>query len=424
MRQLYVYINQDKIGSLKEENDIWSFEYTLNWLAHKQSYPLSPHIPLQGGAQMDGSTHRYIQWFFDNLLPEEGARALLAKDININSADSFGILSITGAESAGAITLVADDLSWIQAINDGSVDELTAEELNTRINNLPNLPLNNKESKRMSIAGAQHKMLVVMNNDAIYEPNGAMPSTHILKPLHTMPDVYWQSVRNEWFVMSLANKLELNTPDVQVCYFPKAAYIIERFDRKGRYPEQSRLHALDGCQLLGLSKSAKYSQSTVAQLRAFSEKIRAKGQAKITIFRWVIFNALIGNTDAHLKNLTCLFDANGMVLSPMYDLLSTAIYEKEGLHLSAELSQPIGNATTLAALTREDIFVFAHEFGLNIKIAQRTLDALLKNIDKEADNLILIVEEINDIPYKAAELRMLREIRYKIIAEMVAKLKE
>ncbi len=409
---------------MREENDIWSFQYSLNWLAHIQNYPLFPHIPLQGNAQKDGSTHRYIQWFFDNLLPEEGARALLAKDININSADSFGILSITGAESAGAITLVTDEQSWVQAINNGSVIELTTEELNTRINNLPNLPLNNKESKRMSIAGAQHKMLIVMDNDAMYEPNGAMPSIHILKPLHTLPDVYWQSVRYEWFVMSLAKKLELNTPDVQVCYFPKPAYIIERFDRKGSYPKQSRLHALDGCQLLGLSKSAKYSQSTVAQLRAFSEKVRAKGQAKITIFRWVIFNALIGNTDAHLKNLTCLFDENGMALSPMYDLLSTAIYEKEGLHLNAELSQPIGNATTLAVLTREDIFAFAKEFDLNIKIAQRILDALLENIEKEADNLILSVEEIKDIPYKLAELRMLREIRYKIIVEMVAKLKE
>ena len=417
MRQLNAYINQDHIGCLREKHDIWSFQYSPYWLAHQQNYPLSPHIPLQESALIDGSTHRHIQWFFDNLLPEEGARTLLAKDININSADSFGILSITGSESAGAITLVAD-----KPTDNGSVIELTAEELNTRINNLPNLPLNNKESKRMSIAGAQHKMLIVMCNGVIYEPSGAMPSTHILKPLHTQPDVYWQSVRNEWFVMSLARTIGLDIPAVQVHYFPNTTYIIERFDRKGNYPNQSRLHALDGCQLLGLSKSAKYSQSTVVQLKNFSEKITAKGQAKITIFRWVIFNALVGNTDAHLKNLTCLFNENGLVLSPMYDLLSTAIYEKKGEHLNAELSQPIGNAITLAELTRDNIFEFADEFGLNRKIARRTLDSLLKNIENEADKLIQAVEDLTNIPYKPAELRMLREIRYKLIAEMVAKL--
>jgi serine/threonine-protein kinase HipA len=172
--------------------------------------------------QIDGSIKRYIQWFFDNLLPEEGARTLLAQDIKADEADSFGTLAITGAESAGAITLINED----SGIIDSSVHILSSEELNARIKNLLDIPLNNKESKRMSIAGAQHKMLIIKDGDTFLEPGGSMPSSHILKPEHSKPEQYWQTVRNEWFVMNLAHELGLNVPSTEVCYFPAAAKII------------------------------------------------------------------------------------------------------------------------------------------------------------------------------------------------------
>ena len=65
----------------------------------------------------------------------------------------------------------------------------------------------------MSLAGAQHKLAIVVKDGELFEPAGATPSTHILKPNH--PDVeYCHSVLNEWFVMRLANRLGLDVPDV------------------------------------------------------------------------------------------------------------------------------------------------------------------------------------------------------------------
>lgn len=419
MRQLNVFINQRQVGILFEESDIWAFQYDKQWLQYHGNYPICPQIPLQTEKQIDGSSKRYIQWFFDNLLPEEGARALLAKDIKADEADSFGILAITGAETAGAITLTKRDSGNIE----GSVQILSIEDINSRIEKLPDIPLNNKESKRMSIAGAQHKMLVIKDGNKFLEPGGSIPSSHILKPEHSKPEQYWQTVRNEWFVMNLAREVGLNVPNTYVYYFPEPAYIIERFDRKGVYPEQSRLHALDGCQLLGLSRTAKYSQSNVEQLRSFSENLRGKGIVKLAIFNWAIFNAIVGNTDAHLKNLSCLVTANGLVLSPIYDLISTAIYEDADRHLYAELSQPMGNAKVLGELTREDILIFGEKLGLTKKITQRQLDKMLSIIEIKADEIIQHVSNLPEIVAKAGELRMLREIRYKMIGEMVLKIK-
>ena len=83
----------------------------------------------------------------------------------------------------------------------------------------------------------------------------------------------------------------------------------------------------------------------------------------------------------------------------------------------------MGNAKTLAELTREDVFTFGEGLGLPKKLSTTLLNKMLNEIEPKADQLISDVEGLINIPHKAGELRMLREIRYKLIAEMVNKLK-
>ena len=47
----------------------------------------------------------------------------------------------------------------------------------------------------------------------------------------------------------------------------------------------------------------------------------------MAMLQWVIFNYLIGNADAHAKNLSMLFTDKGPRLAPFYDLISTHVYE-------------------------------------------------------------------------------------------------
>ena len=55
----------------------------------------------------------------------------------------------------------------------------------------------------MSVAGAQHKLLVVLRSGKLYDPVGSEPSTHILKPDH-LSDDYPASVINEYAMLRLA----------------------------------------------------------------------------------------------------------------------------------------------------------------------------------------------------------------------------
>ncbi|OXH89050.1 toxin HipA, partial [Burkholderia multivorans] len=85
--------------------------------------------------------------------------------------------------------------------------------------------------KKMSLAGAQHKLPVVLRDGRLFEPSGQAVSTHILKPNHPHAHDYPHSVVNEWFVMTLARRVGLDVPDVERRYVPAPVYVIRRFDR-------------------------------------------------------------------------------------------------------------------------------------------------------------------------------------------------
>ncbi|MEO3864440.1 HipA domain-containing protein [Rheinheimera fenheensis] len=417
-RALDVFVDTSLAGQLTEENNIWSFQYHPTWLVSEQAHPLSPALPLTAEKLTDGASLRPVQWFFDNLLPEETARELLAKAVKLPLSDAFGLLEAAGAESAGAITLLPPG----QTPAAGSVELLSADELSTRIRALPKTPLNRAERKRMSLAGAQHKMLVVFQDNQLFEPSGFFPSTHILKPEHTSPELYFHTPRNEWFVMKLAAACGLNVPEVDIQYLPEPVYLIERFDRKGRYPNQQRLHVLDGCQLLNLAHTMKYSNSNVLRLKQLAEQARMVGMTQLAIFKWAVFNALVGNGDAHLKNLSFFISNNKVVLTPHYDLLSTIIYADIGKHLHEKLSQPMGNASTFGELTQADVLAFASELNIAPALAKRELQQLLTAVPAQAEKLLQQVQSQPAHNGTAGELRMLRQICSLAIDEMVKRL--
>ena len=326
-RSLLAFINQTQVGILRELGGLWSFQYSDLWLSDPESYALSPYLPLEAGPLLDGASHRPVQWYFDNLLPEEGQRILLATDAHLDAADAFGLLAWYGAESAGSLTLLPPGSAPQRP---EPLRSLPDEELDARIRQLPKASLTRAAIKRMSLAGAQHKLAVVLQADALFEPAGATPSTQILKPDHPDED-YRHSVINEWFVMRLARRSGLEVPEVHRRYVPSPVYLVNRFDREERLHGWERRHVIDACQLLGLDRSFKYSQGSMESLAALAHACRSPAVARASLFGWIVFNVLVGNSDAHLKNLSFKVSHEGIQLAPFYDLLSVAVYDTAAL---------------------------------------------------------------------------------------------
>ena len=158
MRTLNAYLNDQRVGTLIEGEDLWSFEYDPEWAEAPGSFDLAPGLSRAKRLHQDGATLRPVQWYFDNLLPEETLREALIKESGIKGDDAFALLEYLGAESAGSLVLLPPG---IDAKARGSLQELTDEALGQRIRDLPRRSLSTGAPKRMSVAGAQHKLLVV-----------------------------------------------------------------------------------------------------------------------------------------------------------------------------------------------------------------------------------------------------------------------
>lgn len=156
------------------------------------------------------------------------------------------------------------------------------------------------------------RLMVILDHDDLYEPVGAAPSTHILKPDHERRDLYPHSAINEWFVMRLAASVGLLVPAVFRRYVPEAVYLVSRFDRVQDAGQWQRLHVVDACQLTGLDRSFKYAEGSLAKLVELLGYCRSAASARTRLYAWLVFNVLVGNNDAHLKNLSFLVDDRGI----------------------------------------------------------------------------------------------------------------
>ena len=153
-RRLQIFINEDRVGTLFEDQDLWVLAYDESWARRADSFDLSPALPRAQLLHRDGATMRPVQWYFDNLLPEEKLRELIAADARLRDKDdAFALLEYLGAESAGALTLLPPGQAPAQQ---AALKPLPYAALSRRLAGLPKVALTREAPKRLSLAGAQH----------------------------------------------------------------------------------------------------------------------------------------------------------------------------------------------------------------------------------------------------------------------------
>lgn len=394
-RRLNIFINQVQVATLQEDNDLWTLAYLPQWATREDSFDLCPALPRTRLLNRDGATLRPVQWYFDNLLPEEKLRELIAADAQLrNHDDAFALLEYLGAESAGSLTLLPEGQ---EPQANRALKPLPYGELSQRIQGLPRSTLTKEAPKRMSLAGAQHKMLAVLKGRDIYEPVGSSPSTHILKPDHPSSETYPASAYLEWLTMKLAHAARLHVPAVALLHVPQPVYAIERFDRRfdpaevapqtgERPPDVQRVHAIDACQLLNKSRVFKYGKN-VQVLREISQACSDKLTTPVLLFRWLVFNLLVANDDCHLKNLSFLVTPGRVDLSPHYDLLATGVYHTRAfaddhaqwpqVPLAIHLSQEV---VRFDQVTPQAVLAAGHLLGVPERVAVRVVHEVVTRV--------------------------------------------
>jgi serine/threonine-protein kinase HipA len=160
---------------------------------------------------------------------------------------------------------------------------------------------------------------------------------------------------------------------------------------------------IDGCQALGLSSAFKYERPygsgpdvkhirDGASLPAFFEFLKSSRNPavqRLQMLRWVIFQVLIGNTDAHAKNLSFFCSEQGCELAPAYDLVSTLAFSTTTLEDSFSMS--IGDAFLVQELSPYEWANFAVTCGLSPKLVATELKKLASKV---LDSLAATTEEV------------------------------
>lgn len=203
------------------------------------------------------------QAFLEGLLPE--GRALEAAAARVRGvrlrdgypempADAVALIAEYGLECAGAVVVVRvgetpPERGRYRRIDDAALTNL--------LTGLPARPLGTDLERgiRMSLAGAQPKLLLARFGGAWHEALDGAASTHILKPA----GVWENSAENEALVMTLARAVGLTDSAAWVEQMAgQSVFVAERYDRVVRGRRVRRLHQEDMCQALGIRPAQKY----------------------------------------------------------------------------------------------------------------------------------------------------------------------
>jgi serine/threonine-protein kinase HipA len=332
MIRLRVWANARPMGWFGHAAGDFFFEYDAQWLVQPGAYALAPQFGLTG-MPIRGAL---VRSFFQNLLPEGEVLDDVLAALQLRDASALDILGHLGKELPGVLSLLPPDAVPLMQ-QDYRI--LPFAELSQRLAGRAAIPLLVSNAQAgMSLAGAQDKvgLRLIPKPMQLYDSVGASPTTHILKPDTRQPR-YQPSAINEYACMKLAKALKLPVPKVWMLRVPEAAYVVERYDRVLTAGNIVGLHQFDGCQLLGHGPGWKYERSgglvSLPKLVQALRALRVRGSDLLQFQRWVMFNYLIGNADAHAKNLSLLVDDKGYRLAPFYDLLCVRAYGDEGLAL-------------------------------------------------------------------------------------------
>lgn len=302
--------------------------------------------------------------FFEHLAPEGWLRGRQARAGATAAQDDFGLLLNYGADCIGAVGVHPVDHAAFAPPQESTILEEAAA--------LPGRTLSGVQKKLLAFQGDHGMQLCLRPDD---------PATHIAKfNRDDLPTL----VQNENLSLQLAREIlgegqVTKAAPALLAGVNGVALMVERFDRlKG---EKLRLE--DFAQILGKPRGREYDgkyDSSYEEAATVIQRFSARARIDIDrYYRLVVFNLIIGNADAHLKNFSLLETADGLRLSPAYDLVNTLVYPDYERFTALEIN---GRKTPFDSLSRPLIEALGSDIGLQAKAVMRALDDLEKRFAK------------------------------------------
>lgn len=327
-------------------NEIISFSYNELWLSRHSDIILDPDLYIMEGRQYPSSDKRCFG-FLEDSAPDRWGRMLMNRRERIDAEK----------ESRPVRTLMESD--YILGVHDGG-----------RIGGLRFFDPDKKTylSDRDTLAAPPIEMLRKLEQAALYleenpdkaaekwlnnllEPGsslgGARPKANVIDEKGDIWIAKFPSKRDEinigaWEMVAhdLALECGLNVPNARLIRFSEAGdtFLTQRFDRQ----KDLRVHYASAMTMLGKTDGDSEISSYI-DIAEIIEQICKKPEENLKeLWRRMIFNICISNTDDHLRNHGFLLKDGSWELSPCFDInpsldknhLSLYILHSDNLDLS------------------------------------------------------------------------------------------
>ncbi|MGD8914176.1 MAG: type II toxin-antitoxin system HipA family toxin [Candidatus Thiodiazotropha sp.] len=330
------------------------FRYTEEFLKQSGAFALDPfHLPLESAPLRAEDPYTGIHAVFEDSLPDAWGRAIMCRRYNLprNRQRSAYLLELLGPEAMGALAYTTNP-ECPEDNEEARLPDLSdLAAAAARYEQEPDAPMD--ELMRLFQAGSS--------------PGGARPKVlinddgkHWLAKFPSIKDSL-DMVRIEAATLATARNAGVEIPEFEVLNLgSRSALLVRRFDVT---KQGGRNHVVSMQTLLGATNYYYLGYADMADVvRRLSD---VPGKDLKGLYRQCVFNALIGNTDDHLKNFAMLCCEQGWHLTQAFDLLPDVNNNREHvLHFGVA-----GTTPSIDALPP-----LGKLFGLSTKKTQLIID--------------------------------------------------
>jgi len=291
-----------------------SFQYT------QQKTPISLTMKCRSDAYNYGAIHP----IFSQNLPEGFVRRYISEKLaRYGKINDMYFLALQGANGIGALDFDAG--VSLPAVEQVSLSDILSWQSKQKL--FPQLL--EKYYLRGILSGVQPKVMI---NTEIHDRTVIHQQDLIVK---TCDEDFPLLTVNEYVCMEAARYCQLGPPKTYLSENLES-YVIERFDKV----DGQRLAFEDFTTLMGKQGDEKYNSSYESLLRAVRLYTGSVTQVE-KAYKLIVFNCLIGNGDAHLKNFALQYTLGekDIVLAPPYDITHTIIYDSIDDHMALKMKK-------------------------------------------------------------------------------------
>ena len=329
------------VNSLKGEES-YSFEYDREWLKKTSlKITLDPELMPYSGRQYPFG--KAIFGLFSDSSPDRWGRVLMNKRERILAGkegrkpaklyDSDYLLGVYDETRLGGIRFKTEPNGAFL-----SDDKETAAPPWTSLRTLEEAS-RNFENDDTALSEKWLNQLIRPGSSL----GGARPKATVIDPKEQLWIAKFPSKNDEndtgaWEMVThdLAKLCGLHVPEAKLEKFSNlgSTYLVKRFDRS----LSKRIHFASAMTLLGKTDGASAADGTsYLDIAAFIKSYGAQPkQDLIELWKRIVFNMAVSNTDDHLRNHAFIFAENGWRLSPLYDVNPVPYGDELSLNVDEE----------------------------------------------------------------------------------------